>query len=244
MFGTDMSLQFRLFGIPVRVSLFFLVMAVLLGRNSTSGSAGMMVAWVAIVFVSVLLHELGHAFTARAFGHQPSITLHAMGGLTSWRMREPLSAGRRLAVAFAGPAAGIALAIAAALAGALLFEKGSAGRQITALAAAVNLFWGVLNLIPMLPLDGGSIMAALFDLVAPGRGRRLAQYVSVVTAVAAGGLALLAGMFVLALLCAFAVWMNVQELRTAAPPPAATVVDVPARAVPGDEAPPPSRPEP
>lgn len=237
MFGADLSLQFRLFGIPIRVSLFFVVMAVLLGRNTTRGSAGMMVAWVGIVFVSVLLHELGHAFTARAFGEQPYITLHAMGGLTTWRALRPLGAGRRLAVALAGPAAGIGLAVFAAIAGALFFEKGSAGRQVTTLAAAVNLFWGVLNLIPMLPLDGGSIMAAVFDLLAPGRGRRLAHYVSVATAVVAGGFALASGMFVLALICGLAVWMNVQELRVPPPAPAAAVIDVPAQPLPDDEPP-------
>ncbi|HET8646252.1 MAG TPA: site-2 protease family protein, partial [Vicinamibacteria bacterium] len=199
MFGTDLSLSFRLFGIPIRVSLFFLVMALLLGRGFTRGSVPMMVAWVGIVFVSVLLHELGHAFTARVFGQQPFISLHAMGGLTTWRVREPLTAGRRFAVALAGPAAGIGLAVVAALVGGLFFERGTVGRTITTQIAVVNLFWGVLNLIPMLPLDGGSITAAVFDLLAPGRGRRAANYVSVVTALAVGALSLVSGMFVFAL---------------------------------------------
>lgn len=232
MFGSDLSFGFRLFGIPIRVSLFFVVMALLLGRDSAHGVA-MMAVWVGIVFVSVLLHELGHAFTARAFGQQPFITLHAMGGLTTWRMRQPLSAGRRLATALAGPAAGIALGLCALVLG-VFFARGTTARSILSLTAVVNLAWGVLNLIPMLPLDGGNIIASLFELIVPGRGRRIANYVSVATAVIAGGLAVLGGMFVLALICAFAVWMNVQELR--APPPAASaataVIDVPAQVLP------------
>lgn len=239
MFGSDLALHFRLFGIPIRVSLFFLVMAFLLGRSLTRDSAAMMAAWVAIVFVSVLLHELGHALTARLFGQQPYISLHAMGGLTTWRTETPLSAGRRLAVALAGPGAGIALAVAAVVVGAVFFAKGSPGRYVTVLAASVNFFWGVLNLIPMLPLDGGSIMSALFELVSPGRGRRMAHYVSVVTAIGAGAFAVSAGMLVLALICGFAVWMNIQGLRQPPPQPAAPpVIDVSARPLPPDEPPP------
>lgn len=235
MFGADLSFGFRLFGIPVRVSLFFVVMALLLGRGSAHGAA-MMAAWVGIVFVSVLLHELGHAFTARAFGQQPFITLHAMGGLTTWRVRQPLTAGRRLATALAGPAAGIGLGLCALVLG-LFLPRGSTGRSILTLTAAVNLAWGVLNLIPMLPLDGGNITASLFDLLVPGRGRRAANYVSVATAVIAGAFAVMGGMFVLALICGFAVWINVQELRAPPPPPAPAanaVVDVPAEVLPPD----------
>ncbi len=237
MFGSDLSLEFRVFGIPVRASLFFLIMAVLLGRGWAHTPARM-VAWVGIVFVSVLLHELGHALVARSFGQQPLITLHAMGGLTTWRVHQPLTAGRRFAVAFAGPAAGIALTIFTAVFGALFFAKGSAGREIASQAAAINLVWAILNLIPMLPLDGGNIVSALFDLMAPGRGRRLANYVSVVTAIGAGAFAVMSGMFIFALICGFAIWMNIRELRTPpAPPPGAAVIDVPAQVLPPDETP-------
>jgi Zn-dependent protease len=242
MFGTDLSFEFRLFGIPVRVSLFFVIMALLLGRGSVKGPV-MMALWVVIVFVSVLLHELGHAFTARAFGQQPFIALHAMGGLTTWRVRQPLTAARRLATALAGPAAGIALGVFALVLG-IAFPRGTTARDLLALTAVVNLAWGVLNLIPMLPLDGGNIIASLFEILAPGRGRRTANYVSVGTAVIAGAIAIMSGMFVLALICAFAVWMNIQELRApAAPSPVAAtaVIDVPAEALPPD-APPPKPP--
>ena len=231
MFGSDLSFEFRVFGIPVRVSLFFFILALLLGR-SWAHSPARMAAWVLIVFLSVLLHEMGHALMARLFGQQPFITLHGVGGLTTWRSTQPLSAGRRFAVAFAGPVAGLGLAVFAAFVGALFFARGSGGREIMAQAAAVNLFWAVLNLIPMLPLDGGNIASSLFDLLSPGRGRRLGNYLSIPTAIVVGALAIMSGMFVFALICGFAIWINVQELRRPpAPPtpPAEAVIDIPAQ---------------
>ena len=86
MFGSP-SVQFRLFGIQVHVDLFFLVLAVLIGGRGIRESPVLLVSWVAIVFASVLLHELGHALSARAFGQQPVISLYGLGGVTAWRQR-------------------------------------------------------------------------------------------------------------------------------------------------------------
>ena len=65
--------------------------------------------WVAVVFVSILVHELGHAFTQRHFGGHPWITLHALGGLASCDDcdRRPSS---QILISLAGPAAGFLLA--------------------------------------------------------------------------------------------------------------------------------------
>jgi Zn-dependent protease len=245
-FGTDLGVQFRLFGIPVHVSLFFLVIAVLLGQGWTKGDPVRMVAWVLIVFVSVLVHEFGHAFTARSFGQQPFISLHGMGGVTAWRQRGEMKAGRRLLVALAGPMAGVALAFMIAIAGGLFTQRGTAARATVTMIAVVNLFWAVINLIPMIPLDGGNIMAALFDLVVPGKGRQAARYVSIAVALGVGVLALLYGMFVLALVCGLSIWMNFTDLRNAqavpAPPSPPQVIDVSAEVLPPDEPPrPPDR---
>jgi Zn-dependent protease len=141
-------------------------------------------------------------------------------------------------VAFAGPGTGLALAVVAMFIGGLFFARDSAGRQIMALAATVNVFWAILNLIPMLPLDGGNIASSVFDLVAPGRGRRLANYLSIPTALVVGLLAITNGMFLFALICGFAIWMNIQELRAPpAPPPSEAVIDVPAERLSNDVTP-------
>jgi Zn-dependent protease len=240
--GSDLGVQFRLFGIQIHVSLFFVIMAVLLGQGWTKGDPVRMAAWVVIVFVSVLVHEFGHAFTARAFGQQPYISLHAMGGLTAWRQRGDMTAGRRLLVALAGPMAGVVLALTIAVAGALFLQRGTAALNTVKWIAGVNLFWAVINLIPMIPLDGGNIMAALFDLVAPGKGRQAARYISIAVALGVGALALFGGAFVLALVCGLSIWMNFTDLRNAqaaARAPSPQVIDVPAEVLPPD---PPRRP--
>ena len=89
-----MDLRLRLFGIPVQVSLFFFVIVVLL-RPRGGDNPALALAWVAIAFAGVLLHELGHALTARAIGQTPAIALHGMGGVTYWRQRGELSAWGR-----------------------------------------------------------------------------------------------------------------------------------------------------
>ena len=68
----------------MRVSPWFWVITVLLGLNTDGQTPPLeLIIWIAVVFVSILVHELGHAFTQRHFGGQPWITLYGMGGLAS-----------------------------------------------------------------------------------------------------------------------------------------------------------------
>ncbi len=85
-------MRFRILGFPVHVQPFFLLVAALLGgmRNDLT----LILIWVAVVFVSVLAHELGHALVARAYGQQPSILLYSMGGLTSFQPLRRLTHGQ------------------------------------------------------------------------------------------------------------------------------------------------------
>ncbi|MBK6647729.1 MAG: hypothetical protein IPG44_18635 [Anaerolineales bacterium] len=64
---TRFDLQFSIAGIPVRVHPLFWVIALLLGSNS--GHSLMVVVWIIVVFISILIHELGHAFAFRRYGH-------------------------------------------------------------------------------------------------------------------------------------------------------------------------------
>ena len=174
-----MSIAFRLLGIPVRIHLWFWLMALWLWTlHSDQGWAGLLI-WVAVVFQGILMHELGHALVGRAFGRQPRIELVALGGLTWWEQAQPMSPGRSLVVSAAGPAVGIFIgSLALVLMNVLGIPDPSLGRYAFRSLVFVNLGWGVLNLLPILPLDGGNIVAALFELLRPSRGRLLACYVS------------------------------------------------------------------
>lgn len=177
-----MSVRFRLFGIPVRIHLWFWLMALWLWTlNSEQGWSGLAI-WVAIVFQGILMHELGHALVGRSFGRQPRIELIALGGLTWWEQRESLTPVRSLAVSFAGPAVGIVIgSLALVVMDSLSVPEESLGRYALSSLVFVNLGWGLLNLLPVLPLDGGNIVASLMELLRPSRGRLLACYVSFAT---------------------------------------------------------------
>lgn len=174
-----MSIQFSLFRIPVRIHLWFWLMALWLWTlNSEQGWAGLLI-WVLVVFQGILMHELGHAIVGRVFGRQPRIELIALGGLTWWEQQEPMSPGRSLMVSAAGPAVGIFIgSLALVLMDALRIPDPSLARYAFHSLIFVNLGWGILNLLPVLPLDGGNIVASLMELVSPSRGRLLACYVS------------------------------------------------------------------
>ena len=186
------SLSFRLGKIPVRIAPAFFFMTVLLGMAWTD--LRVLVAWVAIVFVSVLLHELGHAAMGMAFGLEPQIELHGMGGTTSWAVPRELSAARRIAISLAGPCAGFAVAALVRFGiGRAAFPPSPFGDLVYDNLLAVNFNWGVLNLLPMLPLDGGNVMAQALKALTGGRGERAARIISVVVAALAVVAAVLFG---------------------------------------------------
>jgi Zn-dependent protease len=176
------TLQFRVSGIPVRVEpIFFLVAAFLGWVNGRTGVQ--IVVFMAIVGVSVLIHELGHATAHKSFGAHPTVTLTSFGGYT----RGPVHPrARSLAVSAAGPGAGF-------LAGAVGVALSQVVTSDSAIVRAaledviwVNIGWGIFNLLPILPLDGGHLAADLFGL-------RNAQYLSLAGAVCLGVLGLFLG---------------------------------------------------
>lgn len=213
-------MRFSLLGIPVRVQASFLLMAALLGwwavRGGPQGEVvPRMVIWMVVVLVSVLAHEMGHALTARRFGADASITLYALGGVTVWGLRRgELGPGKRVLVAAAGSALGIAVGGLALIA----YRRGwlVAGSGLEGFAAAsfvwVNLVWGVINWLPLRPLDGGHILGGLLEMVAPRHGRRIADGVFLMSAVAAVAAALYFRLTFAAILAGF---LAVAELRRA-----------------------------
>ncbi len=76
-------LTFPILRIPVTIRPSFLLIAVLIGLGV--GDPVFVVAWALVVFVSIVIHELGHALTARGFGAEVTIELNGVGGLTRWR---------------------------------------------------------------------------------------------------------------------------------------------------------------
>src|SRR5262245_31536533 len=110
------DLHFRLFGIPVRVSPMFWLVTVLLGlRTDGATPPAELLIWIVVVFVSILVHELGHAFAQRRYGGRPWITLYGMGGLAACDDCDRRTSSQIL-ISLAGPAAGFLFALAISVA--------------------------------------------------------------------------------------------------------------------------------
>lgn len=184
------GLAFRLGGFPVRIDWSFLLIAALLALGG-GASLTFSALWISVVAVSVLVHELGHAVVARRLGATPSITLYALGGLTTFVPPRPLSRWESVAVSFAGPGAGFAAGlIVLGLAHLTSPESGTVAADAARMAVFVNLGWGFINLVPVRPLDGGAIVESLLP-GDPTERRHRAAMVSVV----AGGAAAIACLY-------------------------------------------------
>jgi stage IV sporulation protein FB len=206
--------QFRLGSIPVRVRASFLFVAVLFASSLQRPDA--MAVGAAVVFVSILIHELGHAIAAQLYGLEPSIELYGMGGMTSYRPGPQLSYGRQIVISLAGPGAGFLLFAAIVVAGRFGFSpKHELAQLAVELLIWVNLRWGILNLVPLLPMDGGNVMRSALMLLTKGRGEKPARFISIAT----GGLFILYGVHLgstwIGFLGAMFTYMNVQALMQA-----------------------------
>ena len=175
----------RVFGIRIGVSpLWFLILFLLIfGLSEYYGdlypgddTKGFVLGVTAALLfpTSILLHELGHALTARRHGIEVAgIELWLLGGLA--RMRPARTPRAELAVAIAGPLVSLAITALCFLLGATVLdwddfwlaarleeEVGMGGTEaVLGYIAGINAFVFAFNLLPGLPLDGGRIALAL-----------------------------------------------------------------------------------
>lgn len=231
---TKFDIEFKVGKIPVRIHpLFWLITAVLglSGRMDGIAVAIVVSLWVSAVFVSILVHELGHALVAKRYGWPPHIVLYGMGGLAIYQpsRQTPL---QRILIAAAGPGAGFVLA---AITGGIVLATGHAldlGFGLTLGSGGelpgriglfvqfmmfINLFWGLLNLMPIQPLDGGTITQTLLGKFRPAKAVALSYQVSMVAAgvIAVAGLALLRSPFIAVMfaLLGYQSWHMLNQLR-------------------------------
>jgi len=201
-------LRFRLFGMPVVVRGSFLLIAALIGFTGM-GDVSRTVAWIVIVFISILIHELGHAVIARMFGSQVAIELNGLGGLTRWSLPEgKLTPGRRALIAAAGSATGLLFGGVVWLVAAQFSPYPPLTAFILESLIYVNVFWGLLNWLPIRPLDGGHLLESFLEKVAPNRAEIVARVVFTATAAAALAFAIGQDMIFIAVLAG---WLLLSE---------------------------------
>ena len=201
-------LRFKVGPFPVLVYPWFFLSAILLGPSINSG--WLILAWILVVFVSVLGHELGHALVGRAYGGSPEIRLEAFGGVTLTHVPTRLGPGRQFILSFAGPIAGLLIgALAWGLGHVLPPATGSVSAWMIEATIEVSRLWAVFNLLPILPLDGGQMMLAILQGVRRRPSEALASWISLgVVLIVAGVLTLVWGFQPLAL-----VWLALFALQ-------------------------------
>jgi Zn-dependent protease len=184
MFGApgEGFLRFPLFGVPVSVDWTFLLVPLL----AASGGWQRALIWTVVIFVSVLLHELGHAVAMRVFGFAPRVSIYALGGLTFWPERASPTPKQNFVVSSSGPAVSISLGLASLL-GTLFVSQGTLGAEVLTVSIWINLVWGAINLLPLMPLDGGHMLDTAATIIT-GKTQRWVGLVSVIT----GGLVIAA----------------------------------------------------
>jgi Zn-dependent protease len=219
-------MRFQLFGIPTEVHFGFWLMVVFLRYGLLAQEHKFLIlVWALVVFLSILVHELGHAFAMLRYGLQPAITLYAMGGLTGAHGLGRLTRGQQIVVSFAGPFAGFMLGglvylvrMALPSLGVLQDPQNITNAQIAIAALVsdllwVNFAWGVMNLIPALPLDGGHILEAALG----PRRERLAAMISLGVGAAVALAALAIKEMLVAIIFAGCALTSLQRMRAAEP---------------------------
>jgi stage IV sporulation protein FB len=169
--------------------------------------------WVFCTLISVMVHELGHVVTARIFGQPGSITLTGLGGQAVGEFGE-LAVWQRILVICAGPGAGFLLAAGLILFDAEttrwnllmdmldvpalkvrwfgvdkfnpLLRMGGSPHYAFAIniLLMINLFVNVINLLPIIPMDGGMLLKEFCCLIAPKSGPKIAFGLSFILACA------------------------------------------------------------
>jgi Zn-dependent protease len=209
--------------------------------ESNPGQGVLLLIWIAAVFLSILIHELGHSLAMQRYGIRSYIVLYHFGGLavpdsasSFMGMNQRSSPYQQINISAAGPAIQLALAgvviVSVKLAGYqvptyvpyladwLHFDEGQriASTPLLATIESVlwpSIFWALLNLLPVYPLDGGQISRELFTMYSGGAGVRSSLILSMV---AAGGIAvwgLTSGNMMLAMMFAMLAFSSFQILQ-------------------------------
>lgn len=181
---TPFDLRWRMFGIPCRVHpLFWLMSAVICFYLVELGLVVVLIGML-LILISILLHELGHVVAGRIFGSDGHIVLWAMGGLAIGSADSP-KRWQRIVVSLAGPFSQM-----------LIFwlplwlfgdkipvpEDFKLARRVYALIDLfwfVNLYWPILNLLPIYPLDGGQVTREICTGLSRDNGIRVSLQISI-----------------------------------------------------------------
>ena len=235
---TKYDLRFTIAGFNVRVHPLFWLIALLLG---SFGNLLLMPIWIFVLFVSILVHELGHAIALRFYGVDSHILLHAMGGLTipetapwggGWANVSP-SPKQQIVISLAGPFTGFLITVFIILGAYLLGGVpggfllgfipipqflslpigGSVVNPFIYWMLLINIFWGIINLLPVFPLDGGQVARNILIQYDPLDGVRKSLWLSVIAGGVVALISLLTQQIYMAVLFGLLTFQSYQSLQ-------------------------------
>jgi len=209
---TQFDLKFRLFGVPVRVHPFFWLVTAMLGWNLVDLGFQYLLLWIACCFFSILLHEMGHVLMGRVFGTRGHIVLQGLCGLAVGASGL-YDRWKRVLVSLAGPGIQILFTILMLaglatfgntepipeeyLAKRNLVDQWldqiqwltyqptwpAVARHAIWFLFQINLYWALINLLPVYPLDGGQVSREFCTWIWRNDGVRYSLVASIVTAI-------------------------------------------------------------
>ena len=201
-------LQFSILGIPVRVEpWFWITMAFIGGGLHATNSTDILLVLVFVFagFLSIMIHELGHALTIRRYGLPAAITLQAFGGYASFPVGK-LDRKQSFVVTAAGPVLQFVLGVLLiVLVPSISIPEGSLFLPFLRDLIWVSIAWSILNCLPVYPMDGGQMMAAILG----PKKQHFVHLISSIVAVAVGIAGYLyLGTILLPIFMALFAWQN------------------------------------
>jgi Zn-dependent protease len=168
--------SFQLLGFPVHVrpGFWMFMVLVVVAQGPHLG-----IPFAIFLAVFTLIHELGHAFAARNTGAKAQIALDFMAGYAAYTPVRELTRGERALISVAGPGVQIIIGGIAYVA-----VRGGFAAPESGNAVQLAVFWagpaiGALNLLPVLPFDGGHLAEIGVEFVSPNRAHRIMQWFTI-----------------------------------------------------------------
>ena len=209
--------KFTVLGIPVRVEPWFWITMTFIGGGlhaANSTDILLVLVFVFAGFLSIMIHELGHALAIRKYDLHAAITLRAFGGYASFPAGK-LDRKQSFVVTAAGPTLqfvfGVLLIV---LAPSISIPEGSLFLPFLRDLIWVSIAWSILNCLPVYPMDGGQMMAAILGPKKQHNVHLISSIVAVIIGVA-GYLYL--GTILLPIFMALFAWQNWQSYQASSP---------------------------
>lgn len=204
-------IQFNLFGINVRVEPWFWLTLALIGGGLQANSMEELLRVAMFVlagFISVLVHEMGHASMIRKYGQPTQVVLSAFGGYASYPVGV-LSRKETFLVTAAGPATQLVFGGLIIIVGFYLPKGAGQLDDFLFFLIVVSIVWALFNCLPIYPLDGGHMLGSILG----PRREKVLYLTGAITALVVGLLAVYFRQLFVAIFMGMFAYQNYQHLQ-------------------------------